>query len=87
MKKIKRKLNLWISFKINSKKLNKSLRKDELNIKIYLYKFYIKNHGHGRTNRAAHPAIHVPSPALQAIITAGTPAPPVTVPKVNPAAV
>ena len=47
----------------------------------------MKNHGHGRTNRVAHPAIHVPSPALQDIITAGTPAPPVTVPKVNPAAV
>ncbi len=46
----------------------------------------MKNQGIGATNKAAHPAIHVPSPALQATITAGVAAPPVTVPKVNPAA-
>ena len=39
------------------------------------------------TIKAAHPAIQVPYAALQAKITAGIPAPAVTVPNINPAAV
>jgi hypothetical protein len=43
-------------------------------------------HGVGAKRAAAQIAMHVPSPALQAIIAAGTPTPAVTVPNVKPAA-
>jgi hypothetical protein len=44
------------------------------------------NHGVGANPAATQAAMQIPSPALQATMAAGTPAPAVTVPKVNPAA-
>jgi hypothetical protein len=45
-----------------------------------------KAHGVGANPAATHAAMHFPSATLQAIITAGTPAPAVTVPNVDPPA-
>ena len=45
----------------------------------------VSNHKVGANPAAMHPAMQTPNPALQAMIAAGTPAPAVTVPNVNPA--
>lgn len=51
---------------------------------------YIRNrtehYGVGANPAATHAVMHTPSAVLQPAITAGIPAPPVTVPNVNPAA-
>jgi hypothetical protein len=56
------------------------------NKKNIIHNKYHINHGEGLIIKTAHPAIQVPNAILQPIITIGSPAPAVTDPNLDPAA-